>query len=124
MGSPRLPRFKRTSAVAALELTERDREIILLVHRFRFLRSSHICSLVPGSPQQLLRRLKLLYHHGFLERPRAQLDYYHKGGSRRMVYGLGSKGAAFLRRDLDAGFGKVRWGEKNRAVGRVFLEHA
>jgi hypothetical protein len=68
--------------------------------------------------------LKLLYHHGFLERPRAQIDYYHKGGSRRMVYGLGSKGAAFLRRDLGPGFDQVRWGEKNRAAGRVFLEHA
>ena len=124
MAASRLPRFKRVSAVATIELTERDREIIKLVHRFRFVRSSHICSLIPGSSQQLLRRLKLLYHHGFLERPRAQIDYYHKGGSHHMVYGLGSKGAAFLRRDLDPGFGKVRWGEKNRAVGRVFLEHA
>src|ERR1017187_8942603 len=124
MESSRLPRFKRVSAVEAMELTERDREIIRLVRRFRFVRSSHICSLIPGSQQQLLRRLKLLYHHGFLERPRSQIDYYHKGGSCHMVYGLGSKGAAFLRRDLDPGFGKVRWGEKNRAVGRVFLEHA
>jgi hypothetical protein len=124
MGSPRLPRFKRTSAVAAIEITERDREIIRLVGRFRFVRSSHICALIPGSPQQLLRRLKLLYHHGFLERPHAQLDYYHKGGSSHMVYGLGNKGAALLRRDLDPGFGQVRWGEKNRATGRVYLEHA
>src|ERR1022692_3204347 len=100
----RLPRFKRTSAVEAMELTERDREIIRLVRRFRFVRSSHICSLIPGSQQQLLRRLKLLYHHGFLERPRAQIDYYQKGGSHHMVYGLGSKGAAFLQRDLDPGF--------------------
>ena len=120
----RLPRFKRASAVAAIRLTERDHEIIRLVQRFRFVRSSHICSLIPGSPQQLLRRLKLLYHHGLLERPRSQIDYYHKGGSRHMVYGLGSKGAAFLRRDLNPIFGQVRWGEKNRAAGRVFLEHA
>src|ERR1039458_9753073 len=124
MESARLPRFKRAAAVAAIELTERDREIIRLVRRFRFVRSSHVCSLIPGSPQQLLRRLKLLYHHGFLERPRSQIDYYHKGGSRHMVYGLGSKGAAFLRCDLDPGFGQVRWGEKNRAAGRGFLEHA
>jgi hypothetical protein len=124
MDSSRLPRFKRTSAVAAIRLTERDYEIIRLAERFRFVRSSHIRSLIPGSSQQLLRRLKLLYHHGFLERPRAQIDYYHRGGSRHMVYGLGSKGAALLRRDLDPGFGQVRWGEKNRAAGRVFLEHA
>src|ERR1035437_8939900 len=124
MESSRLPRFKRASAVAAIKLTERDREIIRLVHRFRFVRSSHVCSLIPGSPQQLLRRLQLLYHHGFLERPRAQIDYYHKGGSHHMVYGLGSKGAAFLRSDLGPGFGQIRWGEKNRAAGRVFLEQA
>jgi DNA-binding Lrp family transcriptional regulator len=124
MPASRLPRFKRIIAVAAMQLTDRDQEIIRLLRRFRFLRSSHICSLIPGSPQQLLRRLKLLYHHGFLERPRAQIDYYHKGGSRRMVYGLGSKGEVFLRRDLVPGSGQVRWGEKNRAVGRVFLEHA
>ena len=124
MDTSRLPRFKRVATVAALELTERDREIIRMVHRFRFMRSSHIASLIPGSPQQLLRRLKLLYHHGFLERPRAQIDYYHQGGSRPMVYGLGSKGAAFLQRDLDPGFAQLRWGEKNRAAGRVFLEHA
>jgi Replication-relaxation len=124
MQSSRLPRFKRASAVAAIDLTERDCEIIRLVRRFRFVRSSQICSLIPGSPQQLLRRLQLLYHHGFLERPRAQLDYYNRGGSRHMVYGLGSKGAASLRSDLDPGLARVRWGEKNRAVGRVFLEHA
>jgi hypothetical protein len=124
MQSSRLPRFTRASAVATIELTERDREIVRLVERFRFVRSSHICSLIPGSAQQLLRRLKLLYHHGFLERPRAQLDYYHRAGSRHIVYGLGSKGAALLRRDLDAGAARVRWGEKNRAAGRVFLEHA
>src|ERR1035437_2660806 len=124
MGSPRLPRFKRACAVDAIRITDRDREIVRLVHRFRFLRSSHICLLIPGSPQQLLRRLKLLYHHGFLERPRAQLDYYHKGGSSHMVYGLGNKGAALLRRDLVPGIGQVRWGEKNRITGRIYLEHA
>jgi hypothetical protein len=107
-----------------MELTERDRQIVRLVEQFRFVRSSHICSLIPGSPQQLIRRLQLLYHHGFLERPRAQIDYYHKGGSRHMIYGLGSKGAALLRRDLGPDLPRVRWGEKNRAVGRAFLEHA
>ena len=121
---PVIPVSNAPPQFVAIKLTERDSEIIRLVRRFRFVRSSHICSLIPGSQQQLLRRLQLLYHHGYLERPRSQLDYYHKGGSRHIVYGLGSNGAAFLRRDLDPGLARVRWGEKNRAVGRVFLEHA
>src|ERR1017187_3526401 len=124
MESSRLPRFKRASTAAAMQLTERDREIIRLVQRFRFVRSYHICSLIPGSPQQLLRRLKLLYHHGFLERPRVQLDYYHHGGSRHIVYGLGNQAAALSKRELGAAFREPSWGEKNGSVKRIFLEHA
>src|SRR5882672_11553735 len=124
MESPRLPRFKRAPVVALMQLTDRDLQIIQLVHRHRFLRSQHAVALVGGSSQQLLRRLKLLYHHGYLERPRAQIDYYHHGGSRHIVYGLGNKGGSLLRREFGIVFPELSWGEKNRSVGRIFLEHA
>jgi DNA-binding Lrp family transcriptional regulator len=121
----RLPRFKRTTTVARMALTERDRQIIRLVHRHRFLRSPQIVALIGGSSQQLLRRLQLLYHHGYLERPRAQIDYYHQGGSRHIIYGLGNKGGGMLlKQELGVAFREFSWGEKNRAVGRMFLEHA
>ena len=69
----------------------------------------------------MLRRLKLLYHHGFLERPRAQLQYYGKNGTRPMVYGLSSEGGMLVKQE----FGDSSlWSEKNRAVGLIFLEHA
>ena len=115
----RLPRFKRAATVPPIALTERDHQIIRIIHRHRFLRSRQIVVLIGDNPQPLLRRLHLLYHHGYLERPRAQLEYFHQGGSRPMVYGLGDKGAAILKRE-----GAVRWGAKNRSVGRMFLEHA
>lgn len=118
----RLPRFKRSPAIAALRLTERDREILQLVHRYRFLRSDHFTSLLPGSPQQVLRRLQRLYHHGYLERPACQIDYY-RSGSRRMVYGLGNKGAALLKRELALPFHRLDWPKKH-SVGRLFLDHA
>lgn len=76
-----------------------------------------------GSRQTILRRLFLLYHHGYLERPRCQLDYYHRGGSHPMVYGLGDKGAKILKESGER-ISRVRWSEKNRAVGRIFLDHA
>ena len=120
----RLPRFTRTSNVPAIRLTDRDREIIKLVHRHRFLRSSHITALVGGSPQQLSRRLQLLYHNGYLERPRAQLQYYERGGSRSIAYGLGNKGGTILRREFGIATRPASWSEKNRTVGRLFLEHA
>lgn len=107
-----------------MRLTDRDRDIIRRVHRYRFLRSSQIVTLVGGSSQQILRRLKLLYHHGYLERPRCQIDSYYKGGSRHIVYGLGNKGGSLLKRELGSAFRVVSWGEKNRAVGRIYFEHA
>ena len=119
MESTRLPRFKRFAEIQAIRLTDRDLEILRLVHRHRFLRSSHIVRLVKGSPQQVLRRLKLLFHHGYLERPRAQLDYFNRAGSEPIIYGLGNKGAAVLRLEMPA---DMNW--KNQSVGRLFLEHS
>jgi len=76
-----------------------------------------------GSRQQILRRLKLLYHHGYLERPRAQIQYYERGGSRSIAYGLGNKGGAVLRQ-LGMTVDSNSWNEKNHVIGRVYLEHA
>ena len=104
-----------------MHLTKRDREIIKLVHRHRFLRSHQIVALSGGSPQQVLRRLQLLYQHKYLERPRAQLEYYKKGGSRPMVYGLSNKGGKLLKQELGV---PAAWSEKNHDIGQVFLEHA
>src|SRR5687768_3607631 len=123
MDFPRLPRFKRTANTPAILLTERDRIIIRLIYQHRFLRSYHIVDLIGDSRQALLRRLQLLYHHGFLERPRAQIEYYRHGGSHHMVYGLGNKGASLLRQELGVPIHGARWGEKNRSVRRIFFEH-
>jgi DNA-binding Lrp family transcriptional regulator len=121
MPNKRSPRFKRASTVAPIQLTGRDREIIRLVHRHRFLRSHQIVALLSASPQQVLRRLKSLYHHGFLTRPRAQLEYYQRGGTRPIVYGLSSKGGKLLEQELGI---TVSGNENDDGVGRMFLDHA
>jgi hypothetical protein len=66
----------------------------------------------------------LLFHHGYLERPRAQLQYIERGGSQPITYGLGKKGGALLRRELGIAVNSDAWSEKNTTVGRMFLEHA
>jgi DNA-binding Lrp family transcriptional regulator len=119
----RLPRFKRTQEIAPMQLTERDREIVQLMHRHRFLRSKHVIALIGESSQQVLRRLQLLFHHGYLERPRAQIDYYRRGGSRHIVYGIGNKGVALLRQESGPACRNLNWSLKNRGVRRLFLEH-
>jgi hypothetical protein len=124
MSSTRLPRFRRAPEIAPMELTERDRHLLKQVHRHRFLRSSHLVSLLGGSPQHIVRRLQLLYHHGYLERPRTQLDYFHQGGgSKTLVYGLGNKGSALLKRELALPFHRLKRGSRSPDTGRLFLEH-
>lgn len=81
-------------------------------------------ALLGESSVHVLRRLQGLYHHGYLERPRAQLEYYHRGGSRPIAYGLGNKGGSLLKREAGIAIRPVSWGEKNRSVGRIYLEHA
>lgn len=118
----RLSRFNRSSNISPIRLTERDLSILRHVHRHRFLRSNHITSLLNSSRQQTLRRLQLLYHHGFLDRPRCQIDYYHRSGSQPIAYGLGYKGAGFLKRKLALPYHRLEWPHK-RPVERFFLEH-
>ena len=76
-----------------------------------------------GSDQQLLRRLQLLYHHGYLDRPRAQIDYYRRG-SQPMVYGLGNKGMQLLEKEEGISHRKLDWTSRNRSISRYFMEHA
>ena len=120
----RLPRFTRDpDAAVSFQFTKRDLEILRHVAEHRFIKSAWLVKLVGGSKQQVLRRLNSLYHHGYLDRPRAQLDYYHEGGSRSMVYGLASRGAGRLRRDLNMPFERMEWATRTKRVGRLFIEH-
>jgi hypothetical protein len=104
-------------------LTSRDQDLIRHVFRHRFLRSTHLLSLTSGSRQQVLRRLQLLYHNGYLDRPRAQIDYY-RAGSRAMVYALGNKGMRLLEPQNSVPHRKMDWTARNGALTRFFMEHA
>ena len=124
MSHLRKPRFQRASEIAPIQLTERDQTIVRCVFRHRFLRSWQIAALVGGSKQVILRRLQLLYHHGYLERPRAQIEYFQPGGSRAFAYGLADRGAELLRLTENPPSRALEWSAKNRAVKHLFLEHA
>jgi hypothetical protein len=103
-------------------LTPRDHEILRAVHRHRLLRSTHLVALSGGSRQATLRRLQLLFHHGYLDRPSMQLDWYTRG-SEPLVYALGNRGAALLETEGVVRRGGARWDTKNRNLSRVFLHH-
>lgn len=117
----RRPRFER-APVRGILLTPRDRDILRAVQRHRLLRSTHLAALAGGSRQVVLRRLQLLFHHGYLDRPPMQLDWY-ASGSEPLVYALGRRssevlGAAGEPRQL----GRRRAARSSR-LSRLFLRH-
>src|ERR1019366_4406877 len=82
----RRARFRRDDP-HPIRLTADDIAVIRHVGRHRFFRSTHLLRLLEQrSPKKLLERLGALYHNGYLDRPRAQLDYYATAGSAPIVY--------------------------------------
>ena len=118
----RRPRFRRAAAPPTFRLTHGDVEIIRHLAHHRFLRSTHVAALVARSLDRTNDRLCRLFHAGYIDRPRAQLDYYPTAGSAPMVYALADGGARLLAEHGGA-FANPEWSRKNRQAGRPFIEH-
>jgi hypothetical protein len=119
----RRPRFRRASEPPAFRLTDDDVVIIRQLARHRFLRSTHIAALVGRSLDRTNDRLSRLFHAGYVDRPRAQLDYYPTSGSAPIAYALADRGARLLIQRDGIDFANVEWSRKNREAGRPFIEH-
>jgi Replication-relaxation len=120
--APRRPRFRRAEP-PDFRLTAGDLAIIRLVEQHRFLRSTHIAGLVGRSLDRTNDRLCRLFHAGYIDRPKAQLDHYPTNGSSPMVYALGDLGALLLSQRDGAGSGSRDWDRRNREAGRPFIDH-
>ena len=81
-----------------------------------------IAALVGRSLDRTNDRLHRLFHAGYIDRPRAQLDFYPVG-SAPMVYALADRGARLLVERDGIEFANVEWSRKNRKAGRPFIEH-
>lgn len=119
----RRPRFRRGAEPLAFRLTDSDIEIVRLLARHRFLRSTHIAALVERSLDRVNDRLLRLFHAGYVDRPRAQLDHYPDTGSAPMVYALANSGARLLVERDGLTLSNSEWSRKNDGAGRPFIEH-
>jgi Replication-relaxation len=119
----RRPRFRRAAEPPPFRLTDDDVEIVRVVARYRVIRSTHIASLVGRSLDRTNDRLMRLFHAGYIDRPRAQLDYYPTAGSAPMIYALADRGVRLLKEWDGAEFRNPGWSRKNREAGRPFIEH-
>lgn len=104
-------------------IQERDLEIIRYVYKHRFLTTKHIVALSGGSEQVIRRRLRLMYHVGYLDRPRRQIKPFSPDGSDPLVYALGNKGIELLVRNFNIHPSRVDWTSKNREVSQPHIDH-
>jgi protein involved in plasmid replication-relaxation len=118
----RAKRFQRLENPRPFALTMRDLNLLAHVARHRFLSSTQLTALDGGSPQNVLRSLRTLYDHGYLDRPRAQLAAVPVLGPQPLVYGLGTNGARTLRA-YGYRLGGGDFTEKNKRAGAIFIEH-
>jgi hypothetical protein len=93
------PRFARSEATDPLKLTSRDLELIRDVAEFRFLNTEQLLALHEGSQRNLMARLTLLFHHGYLDRPKIQKTKHL--ASKHVVYSLERRGAEELSKNAD-----------------------
>lgn len=119
----RARRFARRKDPPPFQLTDRDLATLAHVARHRFVSSEHLVALDGGSEQNLLRGLRVLFDHGYLDRPYAQLAHLPVMGPRPMVYGLGRRGARALRTHGNALRDGTDWTERNKRAGASFIGH-
>jgi len=117
------PRFRREGEAPRIELTDDDVAILRHVYRHRFVRADDFQRLLKRSADRLSRRLTLLFRNEYLDRPPAQFDRFREGGSKAFVYGLGAKGARFLKEKVGMAIGPTDWRARNRTYVRENLEH-
>jgi hypothetical protein len=120
---PRVRLFSRRTNPKPMALTTRDLKHLARVARYRFLTSAQLAALDGGSPQNVVRSLRLLFDHGYLDRPASHLVMVPLQGTRPLVYALGQRGARALRAHGHLVDDRVDWTEKNKRAGAVFIEH-
>ena len=71
----RRPRQHRDRRARPIQITERDIEIVALLGRHRYLRSTYIEAFIGGNATALRWRLRDLFDAGYLQRPKAQWNF-------------------------------------------------
>ena len=74
----RKPRHHRTRNNGQHRLTEQGVAVLLVLARYRYLRSTHLGALLPHRSRDGLRRtLRRLFDHGYIDKPKEQLRGYN-----------------------------------------------
>jgi len=131
----RPPLFEPQAARVPLQLQQRDLEILKVVYEHRFIDTEQIKTffshtvadpIVQGEKtnEAIARRLYKLFHHGYLDRPKTQLELRIRYGNLPMIYALGDKGARVLTQEYDLKISSLKgWRSKNAKVTGPHILH-
>jgi len=114
-------KFVRHPEQYPLLLKARDLQILSVICSCRFIASDQIAKLVEGNDREILKRLKKLFHHGYVDRllnPKIRTRL----GSERIVYSMTNKGGALLAEQLGLDLARVNWTWKNRSVTQRLIK--
>ena len=108
-----------------IRLTARDGLILRALHKYRYLTTDHIQTLTQTESRWgMNKRLRLLYDHKYVDRPKAQKAIFSHADKRPTIYALGNKGASLLSNRYNIPIpSSVYWTEKNRRVREKHIEH-
>ena len=118
-----LSRSKRAKGGVAFRLTDRDGDILKAVNRYRYMRTGQINRLLfqgNTSTQSCQKRLKLLFHNGYLDRIEPFLQQGSTEQSAGVAYRLDAKAVQYLT-DFDI---PIPYLTRKRRVKHQFLLHA
>ena len=124
--SNRLPYFTRVAEEErpSLSVQKRDIQILKAVMDHRFITSTQLKALLWWIPERSLQgRLKKLYHHKFLNRPKEQRVLRIMEDWHEMVYSLDDRGVDLLANHLGIEKRKIKWQAKSGA-NSSYLQHS
>jgi len=125
-----IPSYKRADTPPPIQVTERDKQIILAVYEHRLLSAHQIealffptnSSATHSRRSACQRRLQLLYHHSFLDRLPQPIIL--GAGRLPFVYALDEAGANFVTSHLGVDRAQVGWKPKHNQLGTQFQDHS
>lgn len=116
----RLPRTRRAKNPPRIVITERDVEFLKALLEYRFLTIEHYYWLFPDASQQKMQtRLKLMFHHKFLDRALLPVSR----SASKMIYSLTEKGAQLIAEMDGIGRDEVPWSRHLNKVTPTHINH-
>jgi hypothetical protein len=115
----RLPKKTRAKKPPVFQMTARDIELVRAICKYRYLNVDQYSNLFPESSMRgLENRLRLLYHHRYLDRI-ILIDTL----VRKLIYAMTEKGARLLAETDNIPREKIPWRRHLNQVSMTHIQH-